>query len=100
VSQSVIQFVSVNGNWEKIMFNIINQDQFFDEVILLKEFWLTKVKVWKEKEIKKKMGAAILLFLRKWYVSFKSKINFAVYPLYTRNFCSTVKIIFLLMIYE
>lgn len=47
------------------MFNIINQDQFFDEVILPKEFWLTKVKIRKEEEIKKKMGAAILLFLRK-----------------------------------
>jgi len=46
------------------MLNIINQEQFFDEVILPKEFWLTKVKVKKEEEIKK-MSAAILLFLRK-----------------------------------
>lgn len=35
------------------MFNIINQEQFFDEVILSKEFWLTKAKVKKEEEIKK-----------------------------------------------
>ena len=38
----------------KLKTEIVNQDQVFDEVILAKEFWLFKVKVWKEEEIKTK----------------------------------------------
>ncbi|KAL4141345.1 hypothetical protein QTP88_004000 [Uroleucon formosanum] len=34
---------------------IVNQYQLFDEVILAKEFWLLKVKDWKEEEIKTKI---------------------------------------------
>jgi hypothetical protein len=34
---------------------IVNQDQLFDEVVLAKEFWLLKIKDWKEEEIKTKI---------------------------------------------
>jgi len=34
---------------------IVNQDQLFDEVVLAKEFWLLKIRDWKEEEIKTKI---------------------------------------------
>lgn len=33
---------------------IVNQNQLFDVAVIAKEFWLSKVKAWKEEEIKTK----------------------------------------------